>query len=210
MQNEQEHGGQAVVQMARSYCGNQMFQYAIKVFLQRTDFDEETRHYCDPVLKQLLPPLLHANDNVNGAVCSRNGFVFPPFIVLERGIPLYEWAQQPRRQMESIVMVEALAELLATLHCAGRVHRDLKPANVLWLTSSMVWRLLDMGIVADIGAAPLARRFASMPLRALMANAGLVCSDSASPAQLLATTTCFACASSGASVMFPVICAHGQ
>ena len=49
-------------------------------------------------------------------------------------------------------MVEALAELLATLHESGRVHRDLKPANVLLLNSSMLWRLLDMGIVAGIGA----------------------------------------------------------
>ena len=203
MQNEQERGGQAVVQFARSSGGNQMFQYAIKVFLQAADFDEvraarpasgagtcsiqqclggresvaqysqclssarqahwasvstlnasvqEARHYRDPVLRQVLPPLLHASENADGAARSRAGVPFPPFIVLERGIPLFEWAQQPRRQMESIVMVEALAELLATLHESGRVHRDLKPANVLLLNSSMLWRLLDMGIVAGAGA----------------------------------------------------------
>ena len=70
---------------------------------------QEVRHYRDTVLKQVLPPLLHASENAKGATQSRNGFVFPPYIVLERGIPLFEWAQQPRRQMEVIVMVEVLS-----------------------------------------------------------------------------------------------------
>ena len=69
--------------------------------------------------------MIQASDNTNGAAQSRNGFVFPPYIVLERGIPLTEWAGKPRRPMETIVMVEVLAELLGILHKSGRVHRDL-------------------------------------------------------------------------------------
>ena len=72
----------------------------------------------------------------------------------ERGLSLREWQrQQQRRPAETVVMVEALAGLLATLHARGRVHRDVKPDNVLYLTSTSDWRLLDLGIVADAGGA---------------------------------------------------------
>ena len=56
---------------------------------------------------------------------------------------------------EIIVMVERLTELLQTLHSSGRVHRDLKPANVLYLLNSTQWRLLDLGIVANVGEQPV-------------------------------------------------------
>ena len=52
-------------------------------------------------------------------------------------------------------MVESLASVLHVLHSAGRVHRDLKPENVLYLMQSTEWRLLDLGIATQIGAAPL-------------------------------------------------------
>lgn len=66
---------------------------------------------------------------------------------------LREWQMNTkRRTMEAAVMVEALAELLAHLHSAGRVHRDIKPDNVLYLLRSTAWRLLDFGIVSAPGA----------------------------------------------------------
>ena len=37
------------------------------------------------------------------------------------------------------------------LHGEARHCELQKPANVLWLTNSMAWRILDMGIVAAIG-----------------------------------------------------------
>ena len=50
------------------------------------------------------------------------------------------------------MLVEELAELLAVLHGAGLVHRDVKPDNVLYLTTSVTWRLMDLGITAHAGA----------------------------------------------------------
>ena len=64
------------------------------------------------------------------------GYVFPPHIVLERGVTLTAWLAQTRRHSEALAMLEQLAELLATLHAAGRVHRDLKPDNVLFMLNS--------------------------------------------------------------------------
>lgn len=67
-------------------------------------------------------------------------------------MPLAEYLKRPRRPIEVIAMVEALAELLTMLHANGRVHRDIKPDNVLWLTTSTTWRLMDMGITVPAGA----------------------------------------------------------
>ena len=125
--SEQCHGGQAVVNFARDAAGGLM-QYAIKVFCERRDFDEEVAQYQDPVLRRVLPDLIHASDNADGSAVSANGFAFPPYLVLERGMPLKEWLGRQRRAMEVAVMVEALAELLATLHGALRIHRDVKCA----------------------------------------------------------------------------------
>lgn len=93
--------------------------------------------------------------NADGAVRSASGMPLPPFIVLERGVTLTEWARHERKAMQVIGMVEAVADLLVALHGSGRVHRDVKPDNVLLMLHTQMWRLLDMGIVATVGASVL-------------------------------------------------------
>ena len=111
----------------------------------------ELEQFNDPVLHSVLPAKVSASDNAGGQARSAHGYVFPPYLVLQRGLPLKDWAQEERRTMEVWGMVEALAALLAHLHSGGLVHRDLKPANVLAM-QNMQWRLLDMGVVARAGA----------------------------------------------------------
>ena len=48
----------------------------------------EAALYQHPQLRRTLPPLHRAVRNVDEAVVSRSGYVFPPFIVLERGVTL--------------------------------------------------------------------------------------------------------------------------
>ena len=98
---------------------------ACRFFLNRQDYDEEVAHYADTVLQTVLPTVIQANDNSRGTVRSRSGVALPPYLVLERGMPLTEWSLQPRRSVEAVVMVEAVLELIARLHAAGRIHRDL-------------------------------------------------------------------------------------
>ena len=62
---------------------------------------------------------------------------------------------------EVSTMVESIAHVLGVLHHSGRVHRDLKPENVLYLMQSTEWRLLDLGIATNIGAAFLAAGLAA-------------------------------------------------
>ena len=94
-----------------------------RLYLRREDFDEEAGHFRDPVLCQVLPAAHLITDNSDGFVRSGSGMPFPPFIVLERGITLADWGVQPRKALQVIGMVEAVAELLVTLHASGKVHR---------------------------------------------------------------------------------------
>jgi hypothetical protein len=60
------------------------------------EFQEEVALYRDPVLRRILPKIWYANDNIDGAVRSASGYVFPPFFVLERGMTLKEWCARER------------------------------------------------------------------------------------------------------------------
>jgi hypothetical protein len=143
---------------------------ARRFFNARGDFEAEVAMYTHPVLRETLPSLLYAYSNADGSLRSRSGFVFPPFLVLERGVTLKAWRNAGARSFfEAAAMVESVAALLATLHGAGYVHRDLKPDNVLHLLHSGAWRLLDLGIVARAGG-PLPPLFCLRPCRHFLAS----------------------------------------
>ena len=90
-----------------------------------TEFEEEAVVYRDRVLSSTLPAVLYATDNSDCRFRSRSGFVFPPFLVVERGITLGHWATERRSVFDVIAMVENVASLVDSLHQAGYVHRDL-------------------------------------------------------------------------------------
>ena len=96
---------------------------ACRVFCDKTSYHQEIAQYQDPLLAQCLPQLRFATDNADGAVRSARGFVFPPLLAIERGLPLAEWVAEERSAMQVTVMLEELSGLLAVLHAAGRVHR---------------------------------------------------------------------------------------
>ena len=126
-----------------------------RFFFKPEEFEEELALYSDPVLSKALPTVRFSSDNRDCSARSRSGFVFPPFIVLERGVTLAKWAAERQRTAASVVlMMEEVGKLLAGLHDAGLVHRDIKPGNTLYLLRSTTWRLLDVGIVAKAGAPP--------------------------------------------------------
>ena len=108
--------------------------------------------YRNAAVKPVLPDLFAATPNGDGAVRARSGYVFPPFLVMERGMTLAEWLQAPRDSLAVLGMFNSCAALLATLHAAGQVHRDLKPDNVLLMLQTQNWRLIDFGIAAPASA----------------------------------------------------------
>ena len=111
----------------RWYRGVDIPLHARRFFHIAQEFEEEVALYQDPVLRAVLPAILHASDNANGAERSQSGYVFPPFMVLERGVTMREWAERGRNFFEVSTMVESVCTMLATLHGSGLIHRDLKP-----------------------------------------------------------------------------------
>lgn len=115
-------------------------------------YNHEISFYEREVFRACLPRLDYNTPNADRACTSQSGFVFPPFIVLDRGNTLYWWLQRPRSAGAVLVMAGEVLELLCKLHASGHVHRDIKPANLLFVHNSASWRLLDFGIVARAGA----------------------------------------------------------
>eukprot|EP00892_Ulva_mutabilis_P005987 jgi/Ulvmu1/3760/UM175_0007.1 len=68
-------------------------QVAIKFFLEKAAFEKELQIYCHPMLQQAVPARLAMEDNSTGACRTPYGFVFPPFLIIECGANLDEWAR---------------------------------------------------------------------------------------------------------------------
>jgi serine/threonine protein kinase len=100
----------------------------------------------------LLPETLHQTIPLSA------GYVYPPFMVLERGTTLTEWMKTPRAFPGILGLMHDVATHIAMLHETGHCHRDLKPDNVLLMMQSQVWKLIDFGIAAPIGAPPCCSR----------------------------------------------------
>jgi hypothetical protein len=58
---------------------------AVKFFLSHDAYENELQYYQDPGLREIMVPVVHFGGNENGEVCTRSGYAFPPFIVVERG-----------------------------------------------------------------------------------------------------------------------------
>lgn len=77
--------------------------------------------YRDKRLAPTLPRLVHANDNSHGRLTSRSGYVYPPYLVLERGMTLSKWvadSEGGRGYGEVLTMLESVAHLLQVRSCA--------------------------------------------------------------------------------------------
>ena len=108
--------------------------------------------YKEPALSRIMPELLYATANSDGAVNNRSGYAFPPFLVIERGTTLLTWLEEERNFFEVIAMVEALAHLLDNLHCAGYVHRDMKARSRVWYID---WLAVMNRVIQSVIAAGL-------------------------------------------------------
>jgi hypothetical protein len=102
------------VQFARGREGG-FDQYAIKFFFKAADFELEASMYADCAIARMLPSLKIASDNASSSIC-HGDYVFPPYMVFERGTRLFACASY------------------AVLYCA-------QVSSALWLSSARLKRL---------------------------------------------------------------------
>jgi hypothetical protein len=151
-------GGQGCIQFVLDPTS--VTSYAVKFFFTTEAFQRERALYNDPVLHAMMPATHQICDNGDGRFAAPGGYVFPTFIVIERGEQLDEWGDRLRfasasGEIELVSVFQTLCNVsrrLLMLHGAGYVHRDLKPSNLLWLAHLHAWTLIDFGCTAKAGA----------------------------------------------------------
>jgi hypothetical protein len=100
----------------------------------------------------VMPSRHRAFANDEALYRSPDGFVFPPFIMLERGVPLGAWRTAPHTVKDVAGMLFDVANHLMSLHSQGRVHARLSAENVVWCAASGAWRLLKVENSVPAGA----------------------------------------------------------
>ena len=71
-------------------------QYAVKFFLHRDHFATEAALYAQKAIAAVMPPVVQACSNESERIRGCGDFVFPGFIVMERGVPLCRVRTTPR------------------------------------------------------------------------------------------------------------------
>ena len=66
--------------------------------MDRSAFQHERDLYEDTALKSMMPATLAINDNQAGQCRTPYGYVFPPYVIIERGQSLDEWARDNKNK----------------------------------------------------------------------------------------------------------------
>lgn len=95
---------------------------AIKFYLSKRTFDTERLLHGDMDVQCHMPATLSMHDNSSSSVKTASGYVLPPFVVMQRGQTLDEWARENRSpdfvavfNVRSPEMMHALFQALARL-----------------------------------------------------------------------------------------------
>ena len=82
--------------------------FLCRFFMRMEDYEFETRFYEQQLYRSCLPDIVQAYDNRDGAVVSRSGHPFPPFMILDRGITLQDWLKV-ERSMSAVLAMAAVS-----------------------------------------------------------------------------------------------------
>lgn len=80
-------------------------EVAIKFFTRRDAFEREAALYRTAALSALMPHISVLESNAAAKVRTPQGYVFPPFMVVERGEPLDEWANRVQPDFLNVLKV---------------------------------------------------------------------------------------------------------
>lgn len=115
--------GQGVVQFARGAFNQR--DYAVKFCVIPAVFAVERSLYGDRALQSILPNIADVCDNEDGAITDPRGNPVPPFIVMERGEALDEWAARVRPDVAAV----AQARIPTPSHCHTSPGHTLHPCH---------------------------------------------------------------------------------
>eukprot|EP00892_Ulva_mutabilis_P002693 jgi/Ulvmu1/12424/UM009_0074.1 len=149
---ERRIGGQGLVQFASIV--NTHDKAAIKFYMDVSAFQCEHDLYQDSQLKSMMPATLAIEENISGECHTQYGYKFPPFVIMECGQSLGEWARDSANK-DFIFLFQALSHsvrALRKLHSTGYAHRGIKPGNILRRPKQHDWTLIDFGCAAQIGS----------------------------------------------------------
>ena len=100
---------------------------ASNCFAPSAVFNRELELYANPALEGILPKVYCISANQDGAAKTSWSYVFPPYIIVERGESLNEWCSRVSPNFATTLFVLLhVAERLQQLHASGLCHRDLK------------------------------------------------------------------------------------
>lgn len=152
----------AVVQRARGKTDG--LEYAIKFFTSRAAYERERSMYADRDLRAALPPVTEIRSNEDAEVVADDGWVFPPFIITDRGESLDMWARNKRDPgfAATVRVLRDVAGQVKGLHSQGLVHRNLNPESILWRPKHQTWSLDDFGC-ADVAGMPSSTLTPALP-----------------------------------------------
>jgi hypothetical protein len=80
---------------------------AIKFYLNREAFDIEKQLYLSTVVQARMPATLAVESNDDGRWRMPTGYRFPPFVIIERGQSMDEWAHKNKPDFITIMQVRA-------------------------------------------------------------------------------------------------------
>ena len=95
-----------------------LMQAAIKFYLDRRGFERERELYTESQLRAMMPATLAVEDNASGDCKTPYGYVFPPFVIIERGESLDEWSRDnANKDIVTIFQVQPHASIPARGGC---------------------------------------------------------------------------------------------
>ena len=110
----------------RAWCRWGRLQAAIKFYLDLSAFQRERELYTQPALREMMPATLAIDDNASGECATPYGYVFPPFVIIECGQSLDEWAR--RNQADFVTIFQVQHSTRMGMQCMGTHGRGTAPS----------------------------------------------------------------------------------
>ena len=114
----------------------------MKFYLQRAAFERESEMYTQAELQAMMPAPLAVEDNASGECRTPYGYVFPPFVIIERGQSLDEWARDNANK-DFITIFQVHLHWDGPFDCKREARTLVNPAAIVSVNAcSRLWHMV--------------------------------------------------------------------